>query len=281
MKKNNFLNHIPKHLLIWIILVFTFFPVAWTVSASLRAGGGLVGQKLIPEVLTLEHYSNLKAIGFFNWIKNSLIVSLTTAILTVFLVSLAAYAFSRFNFWGKKYSLLTLLILQMFPAVMGMVAVYLLLFHIGKYIPFLGLNTLSGLIMVYLGGGVPYNIWLMKGFFDSIPDSLEESALIDGATRFQAYYKIILPLATPVLAVVAINSFIGTYSDFLLASIILKDPSKYTFAVGLRNFISGMYDVRWGDFAAASIVGALPIVILFLSLQNLIISGLTRGAVKE
>ncbi|ACK41995.1 MULTISPECIES: sugar ABC transporter permease [Dictyoglomus] len=281
MKKNNFLNHIPKHLLIWIILVFTFFPVAWTVSASLRAGGGLVGQKLIPEVLTLEHYSNLKAIGFFNWIKNSLIVSLTTAILTVFFVSLAAYAFSRFNFWGKKYSLLTLLILQMFPAVMGMVAVYLLLFHIGKYIPFLGLNTLSGLIMVYLGGGVPYNIWLMKGFFDSIPDSLEESALIDGATRFQAYYKIILPLATPVLAVVAINSFIGTYSDFLLASIILKDPSKYTFAVGLRNFISGMYDVRWGDFAAASIVGALPIVILFLSLQNLIVSGLTRGAVKE
>jgi len=169
----------------------------------------------------------------------------------------------------------------MFPAVMGMVAVYLLLFHIGKYIPFLGLNTLSGLIMVYLGGGIPYNIWLMKGFFDSIPDSLEESALIDGATRFQAYYKIILPLATPILAVVAINSFIGTYSDFLLASIILKDPSKYTFAVGLRNFISGLYDVRWGDFAAASIVGALPIVILFLSLQNLIVSGLTRGAVKE
>ncbi len=281
MRKNNFLNQLPKHLLIWFILVFTFFPVAWTISASLRAGGGLVGQKLIPDVLTLEHYSNLKSIGFLTWIKNSLIVSLTTAILTVFFVSLAAYAFSRFNFWGKKYSLLTLLILQMFPAVMGMVAVYLLLFHIGKYIPFLGLNTLSGLIMVYLGGGIPYNIWLMKGFFDSIPDSLEESALIDGATRFQAYYKIILPLATPVLAVVAINSFIGTYSDFLLASIILKDPSKYTFAVGLRNFISGMYDVRWGDFAAASIVGALPIVILFLSLQNLIVSGLTRGAVKE
>ncbi|ACI19004.1 sugar ABC transporter permease [Dictyoglomus thermophilum] len=281
MRRNKFLDQVPKHLIIWFILIFTFFPVVWTISASLRAGGGLVGQRLIPEVLTFEHYSNLKEIGFFNWIKNSLIVSLTTAILTVFFVSLAAYAFSRFNFWGKKYSLLTLLILQMFPAVMGMVAVYLLLFHIGKYIPFLGLNTLSGLIMVYLGGGIPYNIWLMKGFFDSIPDSLEESALIDGATRFQAYYKIILPLATPILAVVAINSFIGTYSDFLLASIILKDPSKYTFAVGLRNFISGLYDVRWGDFAAASIVGALPIVILFLSLQNLIVSGLTRGAVKE
>lgn len=281
MKKDNFIKQIPKHILIWIILSFTFFPVVWTFSASIRAGGGLVGQKLIPDVLTFEHYANLKEIGFFNWIKNSLIVSLTTAVLTVFFVSLAAYAFSRFSFWGKKYSLLTLLILQMFPAVMGMVAVYLLLFHLGKYIPFLGLNTLSGLIMVYLGGGIPYNIWLMKGFFDSIPDSLEESALIDGATRFQAYYKIILPLSTPVLAVVAINTFIGTYSDFLLASIILKDPSKYTFAVGLRNFISGLYDVRWGDFAAASIVGALPIVILFLSLQNLIVSGLTRGAVKE
>jgi len=135
--------------------------------------------------------------------------------------------------------------------------------------------------MVYLGGGVPYNIWLMKGFLDSIPDSLEESALIDGATRFQAYYKIILPLSTPILAVVAITTFISTYSEFLLASIVLKDPAKYTFAVGLRNFVAGMYDVRWGDFAAASILGALPIVILFLALQNLIVSGLTRGAVKE
>ncbi len=281
MKKESFLREIPKHIIIWIVLLFTFFPVVWTFSASIRAGGGLVGQKLIPDVLTFEHYTNLIEIGFFTWIKNSLIVSITTAILTVFFVSLAAYAFSRFKFWGKKYSLITLFIFQMFPAVMGMVAVYLLLFHVGKYIPFLGLNTLSGLIMVYLGGGIPYNIWLMKGFFDSIPDSLEESALIDGATRFQAYYKIILPLSTPVLAVVAINTFIGTYSDFLLASIILKDASKYTFAVGLRNFISGLYDVRWGDFAAASIVGALPIVILFLTLQNLIVSGLTRGAVKE
>jgi ABC-type maltose transport system permease subunit len=281
MKKNKLILQIPKHIIIWIFLIFTFFPVAWTISASIRAGGGLVGQKLIPENITIEHYSNLKDIGFFNWIKNSLIVSVTTAILTVFFVSLAAYAFSKFDFWGKKYSLLTLLILQMFPAIMGMVAVYLLLYHLGKYIPFLGLNTLSGLIMVYLGGGIPYNIWLMKGFFDSIPDSLEESALIDGATRFQAYYKIILPLSTPILSVVAITSFIGTYSDFLLASIVLKDPSKYTFAVGLRNFISGMYDVRWGDFAAASILGALPIVIMFLALQNLIVSGLTRGAVKE
>ncbi len=281
MKKENFLKQLPKHIIIWVILSFTFFPVAWTISASLRAGGSLVGQKLIPDVLTFEHYSNLIEIGFFTWIKNSLIVSTTTAVLTVFFISLAAYAFSRFKFWGKKYSLITLFIFQMFPAIMGMVAIYLLLFHIGKYIPFLGLNTLSGLIMVYLGGSIPYNIWLMKGFFDSIPESLEESALIDGATRFQAYYKIILPLSTPVLAVTAINTFIGTYSDFLLASIILKDASKYTFAVGLRNFITGSYDVRWGDFAAASIIGALPIVILFLTLQNLIVSGLTRGAVKE
>ncbi|HOJ92391.1 MAG TPA: sugar ABC transporter permease [Dictyoglomaceae bacterium] len=281
MKRNTFLKQLPKHIIIWIFLLFTFFPVVWTISASFRAGGGLVGQKLIPDNPTLSHYERLGEIGFLTWIKNSLGVSISTAILTVFFISLAAYAFSRFNFWGKKYSLITLFILQMFPAIMGMVAIYLLLYHIGRYVPFLGLNTLSGLVMVYLGGGVPYNIWLMKGFLDSIPDSLEESALIDGATRFQAYYKIILPLSTPILAVVAITTFISTYSEFLLASIVLKDPAKYTFAVGLRNFVAGMYDVRWGDFAAASILGALPIVILFLALQNLIVSGLTRGAVKE
>ncbi|MGB9857156.1 MAG: sugar ABC transporter permease [Dictyoglomaceae bacterium] len=280
MKSQNFLKQLPKHIIIWIFLLFTFFPVAWTISASFRAGGGLVGQRLIPEQPTLYHYQRLTEIGFFTWIKNSVIVSTSTSILNIFFVSLAAYAFSRFRFWGKNYSLMTLLILQMFPAIMGMVAVYLLLYHIGKYIPFIGLNTLAGLVMVYLGGGIPYNIWLMKGYFDTIPDSLEESALIDGATRFQAYYKIILPLARPILAVVAITTFIGTYSDFILANILLKDPAKYTFAVGLRNFVAGMYDVRWGDFAAASIVGGLPIVIVFLTLQNLIVSGLTRGAVK-
>jgi len=236
MRKNKIILQIPKHIIIWIFLVFTFFPVAWTISASIRAGGSLVGQKLIPDNITIEHYSNLKDIGFFNWIKNSLIVSITTAILTVFFVSLAAYAFSKFEFWGKKYSLLTLLILQMFPAIMGMVAVYLLLYHLGKYLPFLGLNTLSGLIMIYLGGGIPYNIWLMKGFFDSIPDSLEESALIDGATRFQAYYKIILPLSTPILSVVAITSFIGTYSDFLLVKYCIKGSIQIYFCCWLKKF---------------------------------------------
>jgi len=136
MKRNTFLKQLPKHIIIWIFLLFTFFPVVWTISASFRAGGGLVGQKLIPDNPTLSHYERLGEIGFLTWIKNSLGVSISTAILTVFFISLAAYAFSRFNFWGKKYSLITLFILQMFPAIMGMVAIYLLLYHIGRYVPF-------------------------------------------------------------------------------------------------------------------------------------------------
>lgn len=160
------------------------------------------------------------------------------------------------------------------------VAIYLLVLNIGKLVPALGINTHAGLIMVYLGGAMGVNAWLMKGYFDTIPNSLEESAMMDGATPFQAFWMIILPLARPILAVIFLLQFIGTYSEFILASILITSSEKYTLAVGLQMFIQDQYASRWGVFSAASVLGALPIVVLFLLLQKYLVSGLTAGAVK-
>lgn len=272
-----------RHLLIWAAIAFALFPVAWIFSASLSPSNTLIGQSLVPENPSWIHYRELfqsAELPFGRWIWNSVRVSAVTAVFTVFLTALAAYAFSRFRFRGRRMGLFTILIVQIFPQMLAVVAIYLLLLGLGKVAPWLGLNTYLGLIIVYLGGAMGFNTWLVKGFFDTIPRSLDESAMIDGASHFQSFWRIVVPLARPVLAVIFILQFIATYSDFLLASVLLADPNTYTFAVGLRFFITDQYAARWGTFAAASVLGALPIVAIFLSLQNQFVSGLTRGAVK-
>ena len=216
---------------------------------------------------------------FLRWVANSVIVSGVVALITTAVCALAAYPYSRMRFWGRKYGILTLLLIQMFPAIMYMVALYGLLNFIGKFVPWLGLNTLGGLIFVYLGN-IAFNMYLIKGFYDTIPDSLEEAAMIDGATRFQTFYKIVLPLASPILAVVIILTFMGTFNEFVLARIILQDVRNYTYALGLWTFAVGPYETQWGIFTAAALMGMTPMVILFLSLQRFLIGGLTRGAVK-
>lgn len=274
---------IVRHLILWVAIVFALFPVVWILSASFNPTNTLVGQRLVPRNPTVSHYQELFTSPqhpFPIWIANSVKVSGLTALFVVGLTALGAYAFSRFRFRGRRSGLMALLLVQMFPQMLAMVAIYLLLLRLGGFLPVIGLNTHTGLILVYLGGALGFNTWLMKGYFDTIPRSLEESAMIDGATRFQAFTRIILPLARPILAVVFILQFIATYSDYLLASVLLTGVQRYTLAVGLHLFITGQYTTRWGMFAAASIVGALPIVLIFYFLQNQLISGLTRGAVK-
>lgn len=272
-----------RHLFVLTSMAFALFPVAWVVSASLSKSNTLVGQSLIPRNATLAHYVELftnPAHPFGLWLWNSIKVSGLAALLTVVMAALAAYAFSRFRFKGRRAGLLTLLVVQMFPQMLAMVAIYLLLLGVGQYVPSLGLNSHGGLILVYLGGALGFNTYVMKGYFDTIPRSLEESAMMDGATPFQAFLHIILPLARPVLAVVFLLAFVGTYSDFLLASILLKDRNLLTFAVGLRIFIAGQYHARWGVFTAGALVGALPVATIFYLLRNQFVSGLTQGAIK-
>ncbi len=265
--------------------VFAIYPVLWIVSAALSPTNSLTSQRLIPANASVANFQRLvndPQHPFVLWMWNSIKVSTVTALITVALCALAAYSFSRFRYRGRRQGLLIILLVQLFPNMLAIVSLFLLLQQIGKIpgLAWLGLNTLGGLILIYCGGALGFNTWLMKGFFDSIPRDLDESAMIDGATPTQTFVSIILPLVRPILAVIAILSFIGTYSDFLIARVMIKSSENYTLALGMTLFIRGQYTQQWGVFSAAALMGALPIMIVFMVLQKQLIGGLAAGAVK-
>lgn len=271
-----------------LAVIFALFPVVWIFSAAFNPSGTLASQTLIPRgVDSLEdlfsNFTNLLTnpqFPFWRWMMNSLIVASTTSILAVAITALSAYSFSRFRFFGRRSLLLSILLIQVFPNLLALVALYLLLQQLGNYIPILGLNTLGGLILVYLGGQMGINIWLMKGFFDSVPREIDESAQVDGATHWQTFYLLILPLVRPILAVVGILAFVGVFNEFLLARTLLTDRENWTLIVGLFNFVSDNFARDWGLFAAGALIGAIPIVTIYLLLQDQIVGGLTQGSVK-
>ncbi|HHT43535.1 MAG TPA: maltose ABC transporter permease MalG [Firmicutes bacterium] len=282
-RKHSFFRALWRHAVLLFFVVFALFPILWVISASFNPANTLVGQRLIPSNPSLDNYREIftsEQYPIALWIKNSVVIGLITSTLVVILTAFAAYAFSRFRFKGRRTGLFASLLIQVFPQMLAAVSIYLLVLSIGRLVPALGINTHAGLIMVYLGGAMGVNAWLMKGYFDTIPSSLEESAMIDGASPFQAFYMIILPLARPILAVIFLLQFIGTYSELILASVLISSSEKYTLAVGLQLFIHDQYASRWGVFAAASVLGALPIVLLFMFLQKYLVTGLTTGAVK-
>lgn len=263
-------------------LIVVLFPVYWVFLASLKEGGSLFSQDLFPKTLTWDNYRKLfTETHFFLWMKNTLILCFFSSFLALIVTVTAGYAFSRMNFKGRKWGLMTMIIIQMFPAAMAMVAIYKLLLYLSNLTGgMIGLNTISGLVLVYAGGGIPFNTWIIKGYLDGLPKELEESAYIDGATQTQTFIKIILPLMMPILAVVTIFNFIGPYADFLFPSIVLTGETQFTLAVGMRSFIAGSFSTHWSQFAAASIVGALPILVIFFSMQRFLVEGLTKGALK-
>jgi maltose/maltodextrin transport system permease protein len=287
------ISSLAKHLLLLSLLIIVLFPVLYIISISVNPSGG-IGSSLIPSDLTLNHWKYILGIPYIDpktnqeiisvfpimtWLYNSLKISSISAILMLFLSTTSAYALSRFKFKGRDASLLVLMIIQMFPNIMAMVAFYFMLDYLGGYFPSFGTDSHGGLILVYLGG-TPFNIWLIKGYFDTIPNSIEESAILDGCTKFQVFYKIIIPLSTPILAVVGLLTFINTFSDFILPSILLKSQDNLTFAVGIQIFISDAFSSRWGQFAAACIMGAFPIAAIFLTIHKYIVSGLSMGGSK-
>lgn len=264
-----------------VMLVFALFPVIWVFSASINPSNSLVNQSLIPNNPTWEHYQALSTrFPFWRWMGNSLYIAIITAVLGVFVTAQTAYAFSRFRFRGRRSLMQTILLIQVFPNFLNMVALFLILQTLGTYIPWLSLNTHGGLILVYLGGVLGVNTWLAKGYFDSIPRDLDEAARIDGASDWQTFSMVILPLVVPILVIIGLLIFIGTYSEFVLARVLLTTESNYTLAVGLSLFIRDQFANRWGIFAAGALIGALPIVVLFLALQRYLVGGLTAGAVK-
>jgi arabinogalactan oligomer/maltooligosaccharide transport system permease protein len=273
-----------RHLVALAALGFALFPVLWVISAAFSSGN-LNSQQLIPRETTLDNFRELMSDPghppFWRWFGNSMMVGVVTSVATVFLCACAAFAFSRLRFRGRRPGMLALLLIQMFPNLLAVVALFLFATRIKGLFPAIGLGTVWGLIFIYLGGALGVNTWLMKGFFDTLPMELDESAKVDGATHAQIFFKIILPLGAPVLAVIGLLSFITSQAEFLLADVILgQNENQRTLAVGLSRYILAGFDNRWGPFAAGALIGAIPVVILFLFLQRFIVSGLTAGAVK-
>jgi len=264
-------------------LIFALFPIIWIISAAFNPSSSMASQQLIPTNASTANFNELlndPLHPFFLWIWNSVRVAGITTILAVFVTALTAYSFSRFRFRGRRSLLLTILLIQVFPNMLVIVALFLFLRQIGEYIPSLGLNTHGGLILIYLGAQMGINIWLMKGFFDSIPRDIDESAMVDGASHWQVFWKLIFPLVRPILAVVGILAFVGTFNEFILASVMLRSTEQFTLMVGLYLFVTQTFAQSWGVFAAGAIIGAIPIALIYILLQDQIVGGLTQGAVK-
>jgi ABC-type maltose transport system permease subunit len=283
MVRDRWLGYFGRLLIIVVALLFAYFPIVWIGSASVNETGTLNTQRLVPAKFGLNNYHELVNSDihpFQTWMWNSIKVASITSILSVLIGALGAYAFSRFRFRGRRNLMLTVFLVQVFPNSLTIVGTFLLVQAIGKSIPSLGLNRLGGAMLVYLGGALGINTWLMKGYFDSIPRELDESARIDGASDMLIFVRIILPLVRPVLAVVGILTFISTYGDVIIALTLLKDKNVQTLALGLNRVISDNFNQDWGVFAAGALIGAIPIVILILAFQRFFVGGLTEGAVK-
>lgn len=269
-----------RHVVGVVTILAVSLPILYILSASLNPGGTLTGSNDLFRTFSIDNYAELAPEGFWGWMGNTLIVCTVTAIGTVLMCAAAAYAFSRFRFRGRRSTLTGLLLAQMFPQTLAFVAIFLLLFSIGKVFPGIGLNSLLGLICVYLGGALGVNTFLMYGFFNTVPRELDEAAKIDGASHAQIFWTIILRLVTPILAVVGLLSFVASFGDFLIAKVILQSKDKYTVALGLYSWASDERTADWGVFAAGAVIAALPVLILFFASQKYIVGGLTAGAVK-
>ncbi len=264
-----------SRIVIWLTIVVILFPVVWIVMSSFSAGDSFFLSSLIPNKLSTEHYVELfRETDFLIWVGNTLKLCFAVAIIQLILTSLAAYAFSRLRFAGRKYGLMSLLILQVFPSSMAVAGYYILIYQFG-------LADSSVALTLVLAGGSAYNIWLLKTYIDSIPVELDEAGMVDGANHFQVFIKIILPLATPELAVIFLFSFISTYSEYVITSIFLQTPGKMTLALGLQSFISDQFAAHWTTFAAAAVLSSLPIMVVFMFLQRYIQGGLVAGGVKS
>jgi maltose/maltodextrin transport system permease protein len=274
-----------------VLIAITLFPLLAVVSISLRPGNFATGS-LIPERISFEHWQLALGIPVVNadgtvvqppfpvllWLWNSVKVATVSAFLIVAISTTAAYAFARLKFARKQTWLNAMLLLQMFPVAVALVAIYAIFEGIGQFAPAFGVETHAGLVIAYLGG-VATHVWTIKGYFDTIPAEIEENAVVDGATHWQAFRHVLLPMAVPILMVVFVLAFIGTIIEYPVASVLLREEPNLTLAVGSKFYL---YDQKylWGDFAAAAVLSGLPITLVFLAAQRWIVSGLTSGGVK-
>lgn len=275
-QKNSFVRLSLSYLILIILSVCALYPSIWVVVSSFRPGGSLYSKNFFPEKWTLDHYVTLftgTQYTFDIWYLNTLKIAFFTMVFSVFLMTLSMYALSRFRFRGRKTMLSVMLILGMFPSFMSMIAIYIILLQLNL------LDTHIAMILVY-SAGAALGGFIVKGYFDTIPRSLDEAARIDGASHLQVFLKIMLPLSKPILTFVALTSFTGVWGDFIFARLVLRSKDNYTVAVGMYELIASQTNSYFTLFAAGSVIIAIPITILFLILQRFLVQGLTAGAMK-
>ena len=279
------------HAFLWALIAITLFPLLAVISISLRPGNFSTGT-LIPTEISFEHWKLALGISYqgadgslveppfpvLRWLWNSIKIATISSMLIVAISTTAAYAFARLKFRYKSTILNSMLLLQMFPAVLALVAIYAIFDTIGTYAPWLGIETHAGVVLAYLGG-VAMHIWTIRGYFETIPVEIEECAKVDGATQWQTFRYVLLPMAVPILMVVFVLAFIGTIVEYPVASVLLREEPNLTLAVGSKYYLLEQRYL-WGDFAAAAVLSGLPITLVFLIAQRWIVSGLTAGGVK-
>jgi arabinogalactan oligomer/maltooligosaccharide transport system permease protein len=272
-----------RYVIAAILIVFAFIPVVWVVSASINPSGSLVSPEVIPRHPGTENYEELlnnPYYPFTTWLFNSLYIATISTLLIVLVTAFSAYAISRFRFFGRDQLMRAILIINVFPGVVSMIALFSMMQQTGRHVALIGLDSHLSLILVYVSGAMGINVLLMKGFFDSIPREIDESAMVDGASHWLVFWRIIIPLVKPILVTVGVLAFMTIYGDFVLPRVLLSSADKLTIMVGLYLFQSADYAQNWGVFTAGAIVAALPVIALYLLLQDYIISGLTAGSIK-
>lgn len=280
MRKSYFIEKINKSFIMLIFIIvslFVLYPLVYVVSAAFSPGVGIASVNIIPfgDGFTAKHFIRLfTETSYGKWFSNTLIIAVSTSISTVVIASLGAYVYSRFKFTFKKPMLMSMLILQIFPSFVGMVAIYVILLRIN------GLDTLWGLVLVYVAGNIPYNTWLVKNYMDTVSKSLDEAARIDGASHFRIYSTIILPVARPIITFLAITSFTAPWMDFIFPKMVLRSVDKQTLALGLFSFVTDKKN-EFTTFAAGSLIVAIPFIIFFVLSQKIMITSFGGAAVKE
>ena len=278
MKSQTRMKMTFSYLLLILMVIVIVYPLLWTIGASFNPGNSLVSTSLIPANPTLSHYRRLFAnegsLFYGQWYWNSLKISFFTMVLSLIFVSMTAYSFSCFRFKGRKNGLVLFLLLQMIPQFSALIAIFVLAQMLGL------INSHALLILIYVGGQIPMNTYLLKGYFDSIPLDLDESGKIDGASNTRIFLQIIIPLSRPMLAVVAMNGFTGPLGDFALSSVLLRNPEYYTLPIGLYKLVTDKMGASYTTFAAGAILISIPIALVFLALQKHFVSGLTAGGTK-
>lgn len=277
MKKNK--CKLLSKLLAYAILIpgsiIVLLPIAWILLASFSSGNSLYSSTSLIQAPTLDHYRELISTTDFGlWYFNTVKIATLNMILSVILSMGSAYVFSRFRFKGRKTALTTVMILQMFPSIMSMIAIYILLQTLGL------IDSHLGLILVYAGGQIPFNTWLVKGYFDSIPRSLDEAAKMDGASNLKIFIQIIIPVAKPIITYLALTNFIMPWMDFMFPQLVLRSSKNKTLAMALYNMVSGQQNTQFTTFAAGAVLVVIPITALYIYLQKYIVEGLTAGSSK-